>query len=286
VLEKITNEEGGRVLKGLRAVETKARGGGCTTLVLTPSSPSALGPKASKNVVARLETKDGATAVRTVRWAAVAAKGSVSPSTSKAAEPTVAVKGAAAGPETARIDMRAVSPAGISEGPWVGTADQFPASYAGTVSYTGSLGVITETWQGAFTYAGASVTTNPDGSLRAVYPLSGATVQSHTGSGECAWTSGPGGTIHGGDLVISVDAAGAWTSALLINVVMPTVQRTCQNLPSGPIEPLAALNTRALAGSSLRAMSPSGGISGNGVTDTLNAAVLPATASWDFAPGS
>ncbi len=285
-LEKIMNEEGGRVLKGLREVETRARAGECTTLVLTPGS-SALAPKATANVVARLDTKKGGDLVRTVRWAAVAAKGSVAPTTSKVDQPTLAVKGAAAGPETARITVKAVSPAGISTGTWVGTDEEFPPSYSGTVSYTGSLGVINEAWNGTFTYARPVATNSSTGGRRAVYALTSATVQSHVGSGECSWTSGPGGTINGGELVIQVDTAGAWTSALMVNVVLPSVERTCLTLTLPPtIEPLAAVNTRALAGSALRTMTPSGTIAGNGVTDTLTAALLPATASWSLAPGS
>ncbi len=286
-LEKIMNEKGGRVLKGLREVETRARAGECTTLVLTPGS-SALAPKATANVVARLETKKGGDLVRTVRWAAVAAKGSVAPTTSKAAQPTLAVKGAAAGPATAQINVKTVSPAGISTGTWVGTdEEEFPNSYSGPVSYAGSLGpTLSESWQGTFTYTRTSQATNPDGTRQALYALTpSATVQSHTGSGACTWSAGPGGTIKAGSLVIQVDGAGSWTAEFLIDILMPTVPMSCPPAPTVPASTLKAfLSSYSMAGG-LRPMSPNGPFIGNNVT-IMGVDGLAATASWNLAPGS
>ncbi len=286
-LEKIMNEKGGRVLKGLREVETRARAGECTTLVLTPGS-SALAPKATANVVARLETKKGGDLVRTVRWAAVAAKGSVVPTTSKAAQPTLAVKGAAAGPVTAQINVKTVSPAGISTGTWVGTdEEEFPNSYSGPVSYAGSLGpTLSESWQGTFTYTRTSQATHPDGTRQALYALTpSATVQSHTGSGACTWSAGPGGTIKAGSLEIQVDGAGSWTSAFLIDILMPTVPMSCPPAPTVPNSTLKAfLSSYSMAGG-LRPMSPNGPFIGNNVT-IMGVDGLAATASWNLAPGS
>ena len=284
VLEKMMNDEGGRVLKGFREVETRARAGECTQIVFAPGS-SALAPKATADVVARLETKKGGDLVKTVRWAAVAAKGSVAPTTSKVAQPTLAVKGAPAGPETARITVRAVSPAGISTGVWVGTDQEFPPSYSGTASYSSTSAGLTETWQGTVTYARASQTTNPDGSRVGLYSLSAASL-TQTGSGTCSWSSGPGGTIVAGDIEILIDPAGAWKSAILVDVLMPTVPVSCP-----PVPPMAATTLKAFLNSrtvtaGLRPMAASGPIVATNATDTLATTVLPSTSSWSLTPGS
>jgi hypothetical protein len=285
-LEKMMNEEGGRVLKGLREVEARARGGACTTLVLDPASPAALRPKATTRVGARLETNEGGTRVPTVRWSAVAAKGSVTPATSKAPEPKLSVTGAGSGPDTARIAVKAVSPAGISTGTWVAIDEQFPASYSGTVSFSGSLGGgLSETWQGIFTYTRTSQVTNPDGSRQALYALTGASVASHAGSGTCTWNSGPGGTIKAGDVEIQVSAAGGWRSALLVDIEMPAVPFSCPPAPTTTGTPKAFLNSRTVT-AGLRPMEPGGAIVGTNVTDTQATVVQPSTASWNLAPGS
>ena len=184
--------------------------------------------------------------------------------------------------------MKAVSPAGISEGTWIGTEDDlvFPNSYSGTASYSGAVGGITETWQGTVTYTRTSQQANPDGSRQALYALSGVSL-SHAASGTCSWNSGPGGTIKAGGVEIQVDAAGTWTSAFLVDVEMPTTIVSCPPAPAapnaGPTE--AFLNSRTVA-SGLRAMSPQGAIVGTDVTDTLATSVLPATASWNLVPGT
>jgi hypothetical protein len=285
-LEKTLNEEGGRVLKGLREVEARARSGACTTLVFDPASPGALRPKATTRVAARLETNEGGTRVPTVRWSAVAAKGSVTPATVKAPEPKLSVTGAASGPDTARITVKAVSPAGISTGVWVGTDEQFPASYSGTVSYSGSLGGgLFENWQGTFTYTRRSQSTNPDGSRQALYALTAASVGSHTGSGACTWSSGPGGTIKAGDVEIQVNAAGDWRSALLVDVEMPEVTFSCPPAPATTGKPKAFLNSRTVT-AGLRPMESAGSITGTNVTDTQATVFQPSTATWNLAPGS
>jgi hypothetical protein len=295
VTEKMLNDQAGAILKSLKQTEAKARSGGCTHLVFNPGSPSPLKPRASKNVAVHLETNDGNTTVGTVRWAAVAAKGSVSPTTSKVAKPTLKVKGAATGPRTAQINVKAVSPAGISTGRWIGTADHFPASYSGTASLTTNLVTISEAWQGTFTFTRSSETANPDGSSQALYSLTSASLQSHTATAlvtvpaSCSWsTSDSSPTIKAGDVELQVSRGGAWTGAFLVDVQLHPTTETCvvpgppTTIVTSQVAPKSFLNSRG-PGSALRPMSPGGVIAATSVTDLSVAGFAP-VASWSLSP--
>lgn len=286
VMRGILNDEAGRMLARMREVEKKARSGACTRIVLVPGSPAVLKPRASRVVEARLETAPDGVKVPVVRWGAVPAKGSVAPRSSRTAVPTFTVTGAGAGPTTAQVNLTAVSPAGISKATWVGNDAGFPPSFSGSVSYQspGAGGLQSETWNGVVTYTGPSEQTNPDGSRSATYTLTSANIASHVGAGVCSWTSGPGGTIKFGDLEIRVSPAGAWTSAFVVDVEMPTVPFSCPPAPAQPGTPKAFLNTRTTA-FALRPMPANGPITGTAVTDTSGTLGVPITATWNLTPG-
>ena len=286
VMKGILNDEAGRMLTRMRDAEKKARSGACTRIVVVPGPPAVLNPRASRGVVARLETAPDGVKVPVVRWGAVPAKGSVAPRSSRTAVPTFAVTGAGAGPTTAQVNLTGVSPAGISKATWVGNDAGFPASFSGTVSYEspGVGGLQAETWNGSVTYTRPSEQTNPDGSRSATYTLTSANIATHVGTGVCSWVSGPGGTIKFGDLEVRVSTTGQWTSAFVVDVEMPTVPFTCPPAPSQPGTPKAFLNTRTTS-FALRPMSPNGPIAGTGVTDTSGTLGFPITAGWSLAPG-
>lgn len=286
VMRGILNDEAGRMLARMREVEKKARSGACTRIVLVPGSPAVLKPRASRGVEARLETAPDGVKVPVVRWGAVPAKGSVAPRSSRTAVPTFTVTGAGAGPTTAQVNLTAVSPAGISKATWVGNDAGFPPSFSGSVSYQspGAGGLQSETWNGVVTYTGPSEQTNPDGSRSATYTLTSANIASHVGAGVCSWTSGPGGTIKFGDLEIRVSPAGAWTSAFVVDVEMPTVPFSCPPAPAQPGTPKAFLNTRTTT-FALRPMPANGPITGTAVTDTSGTLGFPITATWNLTPG-
>lgn len=285
-LRKIMDDEAGRILTRLREIEKRARSGGCTRLVFEPGSPATMKPKAKQRVVARLETDPGGAKVPVVRWRATPVKGSVAPRSSSAAAPALTVTGAAAGPLVARVDVKAVSPAGISTGAWIANGEGFPPSYSGTVSFQtpGLGGVQSETWNGVVTYTNPDELTNPDGTRTATYHLTSATIATHVGAGLCSWTSGPGTNIKFGDLEIRVSPAGAWSSAFVVDVQMPTVPFSCPPAPSQPGTPKAFLNTRTTT-AGLRPMPENGPITGTGVTDTSATTLVPSTASWSLSPG-
>lgn len=270
----------------MKKIEKKAREGGCTNLVFVPGSPAQLAPNASKSVGVELETTPGKVTVQTVRWAAVAPKGSVSPGTSKAAQPTLAVKGAAKGPQTAVVNVKAVSPAGISRGTWIGVSKEeaFPLTYRGTVTRTSDLATITtEKWTATVTYTRTGQQTNPDGTKQAAYDLTAASVESHTGEGACSWgTSDASPTIKAGDIEIRVDKAGKWTSAFLVDLELKQASVSCPPLPPAPFTPKSFLLS-AEGGLTLRPMAPRGPIEASNVADV---GPIQATASWKLTPGN
>jgi hypothetical protein len=283
MLEKLLKDQAAGQLKTMKAIETKAREGGCTQIVFVPGSPAKLAPNASKNVAVELETAPGKVTVQTVRWAAVAAKGSASPGSSTTARPTLAVKGASKGPQTAVVNVRAVSPAGISKGSWVGQSEElaFPLAYRGTVVQSTDLpGGITEKWAATVAYKRTEQKTNPDGTKQAWYDLVAASVASHAGSGICSWsTSDAGPTIKAGDIEIRVDKAGKWTSGFLVDLQLKKASILCPPAPAAPFTPKSFFQSRA--GTSLRPMTAKGPIEASNLT----VGPLKATASWKLMPG-
>lgn len=283
MLEKMLNDQAAGQLKTLKEIEKKAREGGCTDIVFAPGSPAELAPNASKKVAVELETTPGKATVQTVRWAAVAAKGSASPGSSTSAKPTLAVKGASKGPQTAVVNVKAVSPAGISKGTWVGQSEElaFPLAYSGSVSQSTNLGGITEKWAATVAYKRTTQKTNPDGTKQAWYDLVSASVASHTGSGICSWsTADAAPTIKAGEIEIRVDKAGKWTSGVLVDLQLKTAQISCPPAPAAPFTPKSFFQSRA--GTSLRPMAAKGPIEASNLT------VGPqnATASWKLVPGN
>ena len=290
-IEKMLKDANDRLLADLKKIESRARNGECTRIEFRPGSPSKLKPNASQDVDVQLVAKvlSGQSSrevpVKVGRWAATPAKGSVTPRTSNVARPTLAVKGASKGPQTAVINVKAVSPAGISQDSWIGTDKEeagFPAAYAGTVTLSSNLqGAWVETWKANVTYTRKTQQTNPDGSKQAEYALTAASVPSHTGKGTCNWsTSDSKPTIKAGDLEIQVSAAGKWTSAFLVDLLLAQTQMTCPPAPAVPLKPKAFLNSRAKP-SALRPMEPKGQIKASNVTDVNG---IDPTASWDLDP--
>lgn len=284
VLEKLARDDVGRALKWLKEAETNARTGKCTRLAFVPASPATLATNASTSVQAQLFTVEGNTAVPSARWAAVPVKGGVSPTSLAGGSAfDMTVRGAATGPETARINVKAVSPAGISEGTWIATPGM-PPSYTGTVSTVNDLGSYTESWNGTFTWTKESEQTNPDGSKLGLYTLTSASLAQFARSGGCVGGIGaPGGTLVSGDIEIQVSPAGDWTSAFLVDVSVPPFQMTCGMQQANVTNAVAIYNSRA--GLALRPMTPAGPITGAGITDGVTA-TLSTVADWSLTPGS
>jgi hypothetical protein len=285
VIEKAAKEEAGRVRDWLHRAETAARNGECTKLTFVPGSPSPLAPGASKGVQAQIATKADNTPVR-ARWSAIAAKGGVAPKVPpQGATANLTVTGASTGPQTATINVKAVSAAGISQGTWVGTAGTLPPSYSGTVSFTQNLGTLTESWDGTFTWTKSGETANPDGSVSGVYALTAATVNTFSWSGSCTGsTSGPSGTIVAGDAEVDVSPAGQWSSAVQLDVKVAPFMAACPPaMPTLITTGKAFFNSRSPSG--LRPMAPNGAIAATNVTD-VGGGVVPTTASWNIVPGT
>lgn len=158
--------------------------------------------------------------------------------------------------------------------------------------------VETTRWAGTATYRRTQQATNPDGSRLALYDLTAMTLQrleygTDSPDVTCTVPDSPGpGTVKAGDLEIQVSRTGAWTSALLVDVVGAATTMTCVTKTNPPVtstSPFTAkafLNTRMATGG-LRAMKPSGHVVATGVTDFMAVAAFPGasgTASWDPAP--
>lgn len=278
------------LLDSVRRVEASARGGECTRLEFTPASPGELAPGATESVrvglVARgLVPED----VPTVKWRATPEKGKATPETAQGKRLELSVTGASRGPETARVRVKATSPAGISEGTWVGQEGDLPRTYSGTVSATSDIGNggITDRWSGTVTYTRESVQENADGSRRARYTLTVARVESWSGTlGGCTATGDPGGTIKFGDLELEIGADGTWKGAFVVDVELaPTVYKCPPPAPSPPTKPKAFLNSRTAA-NALRPMQPRGPLTATNLSD-LAGTGLPGqkrTASWNLTP--
>ncbi len=300
ILAKMANDYAGRALKSLKQAETRARNGECTRIVFVPGSPSPLKPRASKRVQAKLVNKAGnPLRVASVRWTAVPVKGSVTPTTSKAKTPTFNVKGAATGPQTAKINVKAVSPAGISQGTWIGISGSLPSgslppSYNGTVSLTQDLSVgempFAVAWAGTFGWRKTEQRKNPDRSILGLYSLTTASLSSLVYSGTCSGAAPTtGSTIMFGDLEIQIDPAGTWTSAFVVDVATAPFAVICPEVQlidtSGGGK--AFLNSRTTASTpGLRSMTPNGPITGTAVTDTNASLFGPSTADWSLSPGT
>lgn len=286
IAERMLKDETGRLLQSARDVEDRARAGKCTRLVFDPESPGALDPDASRAVTPRLQHGATLADIGTVRWQATAQKGTVSPASSSDAKPSLTVKAASEGPETARITVRATSPAGISEGTWTGKEEDFPLTYSGTASQTQSFiapAAYAEGWQGSLTYTRTSQQRFPDGTRTALYALTSARIDQFAGTGGCTFTAPAGGVVRAGDIEILVDPQGRWTTAVLADVEMPTVSMTCTPAPPSDYLPKAFMNTRTVAGA-LRPMPRRGTIEGTAVTDTAGSALNPTTATWRLVP--
>ncbi len=307
ILVTMANDYAGRVLKSLKQAEARARNGECTRIKFVPGSPSPLAPRASKRVQAKLVNKAGnPLRVASVRWTAVPVKGSVTPRTSKAKTPTFNVKGASTGPQTAKINVKAVSPAGISQGTWIGTSRSprwkrsvsLPPSYSGTVSLTQDLSVggmpFAVAWAGTFGWKKTEQRKNPDRSIYGLYSLTTASLSSLVYSGTCSGAAPTtGSTIMFGDLEIQIDPAGTWTSAFVVDVATAPFPVICPEVQlidtSGGGK--AFLNSRTTApvtssSSGLRSMTPNGPITGTAVTDTNASLIFPSTADWSLTPGT
>lgn len=272
-------------------MEKRAQDGECTKLIFNPATPGDLAPNGNVNVTSRLETIAGES-VQKVKWTATATKGSVSPANASTAQPSWTITGAADGPEVARIPVRAVSPAGISELPWVGGLT-FPPSYSGSVSLRTDFNGLVEDWQGTFTWVRSSIQQNPGKTQLVRYVLSAGTVSAFTaslstGSAVCTGGStGQSGAVVFGDLEILVDPAGAWRSAFQVDVDAADFPLTFMPPPSPPLPHAAkaVLNSRQMPGSLLRPMTAAGPISATNVTDVGPVTVLLSTASWNLQPG-
>lgn len=291
-MEKSLRETAGRLLKSAQAVEKRARDGECTKIVFNPTTPGDLPPNGNVNVGSRLETKAGEK-VPQVKWTASAAKGSVSPASSPNAEPSWSVTGAAEGPETANIPVRAVSAAGISEVPWIG-GQAFPRTYSGSASLRFAAGSSVDNWAGNFTWVRSSIQQNPDKSQLARYTLTSGTVNSYThettvATGVCrGQAAGSSGNVVFGDLEIFVDAAGAWRSAFVVDIDVADFPVTCPPpLPEIILPAKSVLNSRQSPGFVLRPMTAGGPIAATNVTDVgiVNPAIS-SIASWSLQPGS
>jgi hypothetical protein len=286
MVEKLAKDEAGRVFRSLKEAEARARGGECTTLTFVPASPGSLPPGASTGVQAQLATRSGNAPVPGARWSAIAAKGGVSPTVPPpGSSANLTVTGAAPGPVTATINVKAVSPAGISQGTWEGRSGSLPPSYSGTVSLSQVLGPLTETWQGTFTWTKTSETANPDGSIFGLYELTAASVHPFTWSGNCVGSStGPSGTIVAGDAEVDISPSGQWSSAFLLDVAVAPFTVTCSPAPPTVVaNGKAFLNSRSPSG--LRPMPSNGAITATNVTD-VGGGVVPTVASWNILPGS
>jgi hypothetical protein len=283
VVEKMARDQAGRILEQMREVEADARAGKCTTLTFSPSSPGSLRPNAATSVQAQFATKEGNQPVSSATWKAAAAKGTVSPAAPpKGSSANLTVTGAATGPESARVQVTATSSAGISEGTWVGRSGVLPPSYSGTVSGTNNLTTFTESWSGTFTWTKTSETANPDGSILGLYALTAASVFPYTWTDGCTGgTTGPSGTIVAGDVEVQVSPAGAWTSALLLDVLVAPFTATCPPAPPQTITAgKAFFNSRN--GISLRPMAPNGPIAGS---ESIGG-IIPGTRTWNVLPGA
>jgi hypothetical protein len=256
-------------------------------------------------VKAVLKTKEG-TVVKTVRWAATPAKGSVGPRSSNDSKPSFKVIGAPKGPQTASLTFKAVSPAGISSAPWTaGGKDDFPRTYAGKVTYTktwdmGGGASDTTSWAVDVTYTLADQQANPDGTAQALYDLTSATISDFTyvmdsPAAGCALDAPASGAarIVAGDLEIRVSKGGAWTSGILVDATIGKKPNTCitKTQPSvtvkGSQEVKTFINTR-LATGDLRPMKASGPVAASGVTDVMELGSqlgVRGSASWDLEPG-
>ncbi len=307
VLESLVRDAVARAAKSMKEIEANARGGKCTVVELTPATGGSLAPRASVGVKAVLKTKDGKV-VQTVRWAATPAKGSVGPRTSNSSRPSFKVTGAAKGPQTASVTFKAVSPAGISSAPWTaGGKDEFPRTYAGSVSYTKIVelpggGAETTNWSADVTYVLAQKQANPDGTSHALYDLTSISIGSFTyevdtPAARCALDAAASGSarVVAGDLEIQVAKGGTWTSAFLIDASLGKKKNTCvtKTQPSvtvsGTQEVKAFLNNRLVSGGFLRPMPASGPIAASGVTDVMELASIPGargSASWDLKPAA
>lgn len=135
-LRPVLRKTAGSLFDGIRKVEADARAGKCTFLGLRPASPSPLAPNATDTFSASLSMNNREQTTVSSRMTATAAKGTVTPAADTGRDNTFTVKGAAKGPETANIRVRAVSPAGISEATWIGKAAEYPAGYDGTFTTT------------------------------------------------------------------------------------------------------------------------------------------------------
>lgn len=290
VVEEMLRKDAESILAGAQAVEKRARGGECTRLVFRPTSPGELAPGATESVAVELVARGLVPEdVPVVKWQATPEKGKAAPATAQGKQLTLSVTGDARGPETARVRVKATSPAGISEDTWVGQEGDLPRTYSGTVSATSDLGNggITDRWSGTVTYTRESVQENADGSRRARYTLTAARAESWSGTlGECTATGEPGGTIKFGDLELEIGADGAWKGAFVVDLELPTTQYKCPPpAPSPPTKPKAFLNSRTAA-NALRPMQARGPLTGTNVSD-LAGAGLPGqkrTASWNLTP--
>lgn len=293
-MEKTLRNTAGGILKSAKDVEQRAQSGKCTRLIFDPATPGTLAPNGAVTVSSRLEAVNGGGPVTKVKWTASATKGAVSPANSTAERPSWSITGAATGPETAHIPVRAVSPAGISETPWVGQL-AFPPSYSGTVSLSRDLGGQVETWTGSFTWTRTSVQEGANRSQIARYTLVSSSVAPYNArvpsvSGFCTGgRTAPSGTVVFGDLEINLDAGGAWTSAFVVDVDVDDFAITCPpgDPPFSGLYPAKSfLNSRQMPGSQLRPMPAAGVIAATAVADVGLPGVMLSTASWNLQPGS
>jgi hypothetical protein len=305
VLESLVRDGVARAAKSMKEIEANARAGKCTVIELSPATGGSLAPKASVGVKAVLKTQDG-TVVKTVRWAATPAKGSVGPRSSNDSKPSFKVTGAPKGPQTASLTFKAVSPAGISSAPWTaGGKDDFPRTYAGKVTYTktwdmGGGASDTTSWAVDVTYTLADQQANPDGTAQALYDLTSATISDFTyvmdsPAAGCSLDAPASGAarIVAGALEIRVSKGGAWTSGVLVDATIGKKPNTCitKTQPSvtvkGSQEVKTFINTR-LATGDLRPMAASGAVAASGVTDVMELGSqlgVRGSASWDLEPG-
>ncbi len=297
-----TREAIGDVLQQFRATEANARNGGCTVIELSPGSGADLDPGAALDLQATLRTREltRPAVPAPVRWSVVATRGRAAPATSTALTPTFRVTGAASGPVTAVLAVKAVSRAGISIEPWEARQSPFPRTYSGSVSATVEMALggatVSSAWAGTAAFTRASVATSPDGSRLALYDLTSVAITRMADTpGICTFAADPfGGTArirtnpaNADELEVRVSAAGAWSAAFLIDAGLGQQTYLCPApLPPATGEPVAFLNSRTAANAT-RPMAARGPITAVAETDLAATQVsgVTATASWNLVPG-
>jgi hypothetical protein len=169
---------------------------------------------------------------------------------------------------------------------------KLPQRYTGTLSANWTATGRAVDWTGTGTFARDYVTRFPDGTLYAVYKLTGGSLTSASDAINpgCGWVAtGSGGEIEAGDVELRVRPDGSAQYALLFD--MRIANATFQ--PSGcPLEPFtgdisARLNSRRPGppDGQLRPADPDLGLRAQGVTDlTPPAAEATITGSWSLAP--